>query len=158
MLRCDPAPGRSSPTELSPAIVLNRAIERVNVDSEHPSCPAISGTVQPRVDGHPKVTPTTITANRTSCASAKYSSMSPSILGTQVRLADTRSAHRKGFHRIDWMGGIARLLPFGRVAAIVIRGAVAMVIHANDHLPKRLDKLRWITAYGDPEIRKHSKH
>ena len=51
----DPVPGRMNqtpPAETpSPAIVLNRAIERVNVDGEHPSWSAMSPRVKPRAEG-----------------------------------------------------------------------------------------------------------
>jgi hypothetical protein len=41
------------------AIILNRAIERVNAAGVQPSCSAISGTVKRRVNGQPKMTATT---------------------------------------------------------------------------------------------------
>ena len=46
----DPAPGRmqrTPPAESSPAIVLNRAIDRVNACSLHPRCLAIDAAVPP---------------------------------------------------------------------------------------------------------------
>ena len=50
----DPVPGRMNrtpPADPSPAIVLNRAIERVNVDGEHPSWSAMSPRVKPKSEG-----------------------------------------------------------------------------------------------------------
>src|ERR1700675_315865 len=64
----DPAPGRRKRTPPagtpSPAISRNLAHARLIVDVLIPNCLAISGTVRPRVLGHPKTTATTITAKR----------------------------------------------------------------------------------------------
>ena len=59
---------------MSPAIVLNRAMERVNVAGEHPSWSAMLPTLKPRADGHPKTTATATTATRASGAAVMNSS------------------------------------------------------------------------------------
>ena len=58
----DPPPGRMPPA--SPAIVLNRAMERVIVDNEHPSWSQMLPRVKPRAEGQPKTTATATTATR----------------------------------------------------------------------------------------------
>src|ERR1700693_5540834 len=62
----DPAPLPTDrtppPAAPSPANALNRPMERVNVDAEHPSWSAMLVTLKPRADGHPSTAATATTA------------------------------------------------------------------------------------------------